>query len=223
MSQQLILFARHPVPGQTKTRLGAGIGMERAAQFAEAFLLDLLDELRSDAWHRTIAFSPKTAASRAWFAECAVAEDTLWPQPPQSLGSRLNSACEQAFTHADRVVIVGADCPLLTAGLVHTAFEQLTHHDCVLGPASDGGYYLIGLRRPLPDLFTDIPWSTAQVLPATLARLVQLDATHWLLPERFDIDNIADLERLRDALCQTENAAARTTCRRTSVLLERHP
>jgi hypothetical protein len=110
---------------------------------------------------------------------------------------------EAASEGADRVVMVGADCPEITAELLEKALERLATTDIVLGPASDGGYYLIGLRQPNPQLFANISWGSDQVLAETLFRARQLSLAVSLLQELSDVDRPDDLpvwERVKSGI-----------------------
>lgn len=97
---------------------------------------------------------------------------------------------------AERVVVVGTDCPAITSRLVNHAFRALGHADLVLGPSMDGGYYLIGLRAPRPELFREIPWSTNLVLDATLRRAREIGCDYRLLRRLRDVDTLADAQAL---------------------------
>ena len=197
----LLIFAREPVLGRVKTRLAADIGQEAAL----AVYRELLG-ITADA--ATAAQVPATV----WLAEAPMptADPTLprpeWPglpwqvQPPAgSLGERMAQAFATAFAAgASRAVIIGTDCPGLSAELLREAFEQLTTHDVVVGPADDGGYYLLGLRELQPDLFANKNWSTATVLPDTLADAARLGLSVAQLPVLHDVDSGKDLETWRN-------------------------
>jgi rSAM/selenodomain-associated transferase 1 len=124
----------------------------------------------------------------------------LLPQSPGDLGSRLEAAFEAAFQQADRVVVVGTDAPGVDAEVVDEAFRSLKTVDLVLGPASDGGYYLLGLRDPAPELFREIPWSTGEVLEETLSRAKTAGLRWALLPVLRDLDTSKDWEEMREGL-----------------------
>ena len=188
----LLIFARPPELGRVKTRLAAGIG----AAAALAVYQELL------AITRAAAAGLPTVAKAVWLVEAAApaAPDDGWQgypqqvQPAGDLGQRMQHAFAAAFAAgAGRVVIIGTDCPDLTTELLTGAFAQLAHADVVIGPATDGGYYLLGLRRPQPALFEGKAWSTAAVLPATLADARRLGLTVALLPALRDVDTAADL------------------------------
>ncbi|HEV2146923.1 MAG TPA: TIGR04282 family arsenosugar biosynthesis glycosyltransferase, partial [Longimicrobiaceae bacterium] len=137
-------------------------------------------------------FTPADAgeAVRGWLGEPAA----YLPQREGGLGERMRGAFEEAFAAGyRRVVIVGSDLPGLSAGLLRRAFALLDAHEAVLGPARDGGYYLLGLRRPVPELFEGIAWSTGEVFAATVARLRQARIEPALLETLADVDEVEDL------------------------------
>ena len=143
-----------------------------------------------------VAYAPDDAADnmRTWLGPGI----QLMPQTGGDLGRRMNSGFEQGFARGYKsIVIIGSDCPAVTRALVNEALHKLLRHDAVIGPAADGGYYLIGLCRSAPELFTDIDWSTEQVLNQTIERCNAVHLTHALLPELRDIDLVEDLEFYR--------------------------
>ncbi|HZT42618.1 MAG TPA: TIGR04282 family arsenosugar biosynthesis glycosyltransferase [Chthonomonadaceae bacterium] len=200
VQQVILVLAKQPVAGQVKTRLCPPLAVEQAAGLAEAFLHDTLaNAARIDGAHVLLSHAPPEAAE--WFA-AQFPEMTCFPQTGGSLGERLVAAFETAWSRGyRRCVAIGADSPDLPPDFLRAAFEALRpgpeSADVVLGPAEDGGYTLIGLRAAQPALFQDIPWSTGQVLDRTLAQADALGLRIHLLPEWYDVDTPADLERLR--------------------------
>jgi len=195
----LLVFAREPVLGRVKTRLAAGIG-------AEAALTVYRELLALTAAAVAAAQVPATV----WLAEAPAAFDPTqarpeWPgllwrvQPAAgSLGERMAQAFGEAFAAgAGRVVVIGTDCPGLSAELLRQAFDQLLSHDMVVGPADDGGYYLIGMTELHPALFANKAWSTATVLPDTLADAARLGLRVAQLPTLHDVDSAQDLATWR--------------------------
>jgi len=209
-AELLVVFVKHPEPGWVKTRLAAGVG-EAAAVAVYRELVKLTLQAVGD-WLRPAASPPsegggrqvwiyfdpenKEAEVRAWLA----ASTEGWsptahfvPQPPGDLGKRLESIYQQAFAlDSYAVAAIGTDCPGLTAATLKNAFEAVRRADLVLGPALDGGYYLIGLARDYPALFTDIPWSSNHTLAATRAAARHLGLTTAELPALADIDTEED-------------------------------
>ena len=146
---------------------------------------------RADEYERLFCFTPAEDrdAIAGWFPG-----EPLWPQPAGDLGRRMSAALEEGFARgARRVALVGTDVPWLSQAIVAEGFAALDRDDVALGPARDGGYYLVALRQPRPGLFEDIAWSTALVLPATLARAERLGLRVRLLPLLTDLDTIDDL------------------------------
>lgn len=201
--KHLLIFAREPVLGQVKTRLAAGIG----AAAALATYRELLALTAS-------AVAAAQVPATVWLAEAPAppAAPTQprpeWPGLPwrvqplaESLGERMGHAFAEAFAAgAGRVAVIGTDCPGLTADLLQQAFEQLTTHDLVAGPAADGGYYLLGMNALHNDLFLNKQWSTATVLADTLADAAGLGLRVAQLPTLTDIDSAHDLDAWRNSL-----------------------
>src|SRR5437879_2438726 len=191
--EKLFVFMRAPRPGTVKTRLAKAIGMEAACAAYRRLVETLLKQLRNIRAVE-LCFSPDDAA-----AEIRSLLEEDWNSRPQGggdLGQRLQSAFERAFaTGVKRAVIIGSDCPAITAEDIHEAWRSLRTHDVVLGPATDGGYWLIGLKRPQPQLFRDIPWSTERVFIETTKRIRQAGLSVQLLRELQDVDTEAEWRR----------------------------
>ncbi len=205
------MLAKAPRPGLAKTRLAASgrRSLEAAARLAQAFLEDTLASSRAAAAERRwIGFAPQDA--EAEFAVLAP-DFTRFAQTRGDLGERIAQAFARAFAAgAARAVVIGSDTPQLGAARIDAAFERLEHCDLVLGPARDGGYYLIGLTGARPELFEGIEWSCERVLAQTLERANGLGLRVKLLDELDDIDGDAELERLAEALAQTPLSAPAT-------------
>ena len=182
------VFAKQPQPGEVKTRLAAATSREFAVQVAAAFLADSLDRFASVRARRIIAFTP--AGARTYFE--ADGRFDLVLQGDGDLGSRLERfITSHIAAGADDVVVVGTDSPTLPTSFIEDAFDRLATADIVLGPATDGGYYLIGCGRRVPLIFTNIRWSSAAVLGETVAHLDR----SWrlaLLPPWYDVDSLDD-------------------------------
>lgn len=177
-----------------KTRLAADIGAEAALRVYRRLAEHAVSEARAvgaDVEVR-VHYTPADAEDRVrrWLGEGAV----YLPQPDADLGGRMEAAFESAFAAGHRrVLIIGSDLPGINADLLRDAFARLEHHAVVLGPARDGGYYLLGLRMMVREIFHDIRWSTADVFGATMERLAALGITPALLPVLADVDVAADL------------------------------
>jgi rSAM/selenodomain-associated transferase 2/rSAM/selenodomain-associated transferase 1 len=192
---RLILFTRYPEPGRTKTRLIPALGAEGAAalqrRMSEAIVSHMARFAAQSPVHLEIRYADGTQqAVEAWLSSDIPCLD----QGEGDLGARLHRAFTQAFAQgAKKVVVIGADCPGLTPPLFARAFAALDNQDLVLGPAVDGGYYLVGLNRPAPALFSEIPWGSGEVLAATLKQAQSLNLSLHLLEPLADVDRPEDL------------------------------
>jgi uncharacterized protein len=188
----LIVFARAPEPGYVKTRLAAELGAAEAFSVYSRLGERVVAAVRAGgSYSVTVAYTPPGAEPlmRRWLG----ASVALRPQSDGDLGERMATAVADAFSaDAERVVVIGTDCPDVTADVVEEAFTRLDAADVVLGPASDGGYYLIGMSRPHRALFDGVPWSSADTLHATLERARASGLSVALLDERRDIDTAED-------------------------------
>jgi rSAM/selenodomain-associated transferase 1 len=192
LSDAVLVFVRAPQAGRVKTRLAAAIGAEAALRVYVRLAEHALAQARASGAEPRVHFTPPDAgeAVRAWLGPGAA----YLPQAEGDLGERMRGAFEAAFAAGyGRVVIIGSDLPELTAELLRRAFALLEAHDAVLGPACDGGYWLLGLRRPVPAAFRGIAWSTAEVFDATVARLRAEGIEPALLEELADVDEAGDL------------------------------
>lgn len=203
-SDLLILFTRFPRPGKVKTRLIPALGAVGAADLHRQLTDHLLRIINTflEAAPAAFIIYVDGATGPAW-QQMFGRVYQYHRQAPGDLGCRMSSAFAEGLQGGRRrVVLIGSDCPGISAKLLHTAFSHLSHYELVLGPATDGGYYLIGLNEPAPELFRDVPWGTADVLAATLLRAARLDLPALLLEPLTDIDRPADLsvwENLRSA------------------------
>lgn len=185
-----------------KTRLAADIGDDRALAVYEAMLRDLIAGLGPSTPDTEIEFLwPPTQAANGALLRRAFAHHTVAMQTGRDLTDRLSMAfSERFFFHrTEKIIAIGADDPSLPRQLIDHAFALLDSCEYVVGPATDGGYYLIGCRALSfdPAVFTNIDWGAPTVLAATRERIATMNRTVALLPERFDLDTGADLERYR--------------------------
>ncbi|MDG2615272.1 TIGR04283 family arsenosugar biosynthesis glycosyltransferase [Thermoleptolyngbya sichuanensis XZ-Cy5] len=201
LANHLILFSRYPQPGTTKTRLIPHLGETGAAQLQRQMTAQVLRQIRP-LLSPTAENLTRPISAEIWFAGGELSQMADWlgtswalhPQPSGDLGDRLLSAVERAIAAgAERVVVIGADCPSVDSVILQQAFTALQSHDLVLGPATDGGYYLIGLRQPLADLFSGIDWGTERVFAQTRAIAQALHLSVATLDPLTDIDTAADL------------------------------
>jgi len=194
ISDTVLVFVRAPVAGRVKTRLAARIGAEAALRVYRRLAEHAVAEARalgSGASVR-IHFTPADGgdAVRAWLG----GGGEYLPQAGGDLGERMRQAFEAAFAAGfRRAVIIGSDLPDLSPAMLRDAFARLETSDAVLGPARDGGYYLLGMREMIGGIFDGVPWSTPRVLDATLARLRAAGASVALLEPLADVDEAADL------------------------------
>ena len=196
MSNCLIIFTRYPEPGKTKTRLIPALGAKQAAKLQQTFTESTIQNAQtlSNSVQIEVHFAGGTTRKmQDWLGQNLI----LKPQSQGDLGQRMAASFQQAFESGNqRVVIIGIDCPELTPLLLEKAFTLLQNQDLVLGKALDGGYYLIGLQRLIPELFQNIPWGTHTVLQQTveIAESLKLDLAY--LPLLRDIDTPEDLAYL---------------------------
>lgn len=195
MSERLIIFARCPEPGKSKTRLIPALGPEGAACLGREMTRQTLCWAGELVGARSVSVEVRFAGGDEALMRHNFGERFgFFPQGAGDLGERMRGAFESAFlAGAARVVIVGTDCPDLTAQVVATAFDRLAENDLVLGPATDGGYYLIGLGRRAPELFARIPWGGAEVLEETLRVAEAANLSTVLLDPLPDVDRPEDL------------------------------
>ncbi len=194
---QIVVMAKYPSPGAVKTRLAARIGTEAACRLQAAFIADLDARLRGVDVPVTWAFWPPGAP----FARLVPGRRCM-AQVGSDLGERLESAMAGCLAEtAAPVLALGADTPHLDLARVREAAVALHESaDVVLGPATDGGYYLIGLRARTPSLFRDIAWGTPGVYEATVGRVHAAGLRLRVLPATFDVDDTAGLDALRELL-----------------------
>lgn len=198
---RLIVYAKRPLANYAKTRLGSVIGEQQAAGvYARLLYTHLLELLSANLSDISIELSVTSVADVAFFAD-AFPELTVRPQIEGDLGRRMAASFERAFAEgAESVVLTGSDIPGLDSRIVLTAFDALETTPVVIGPAEDGGYYLIGMRAPGASLFDGIEWSSERVLTQTeaLAQAQGLKITY--LPELSDVDTVEDFCRWREMI-----------------------
>jgi uncharacterized protein len=218
----LMVVAKQPAPGQTKTRLSPPLDGEQASALYECFLMDTLELIR--AAQRTAKFQPIIAylpmGAEPYFHEIAPDFDLLL-QDGTSLSERLYHATTHCLNMVyDQVIIMDSDSPTLPPENLCQAFDALDNGaDVSIGPCDDGGYYLIGLKQPAPDLFLKVTMSTPTVVADTLARAQDNQLRVAMLPICYDIDYVNDLHRLVTELASLSDHIARNT----RAFLKKHP
>lgn len=186
MTPRVVLFTRHPTPGQAKTRLIPALGADGAAALHRRLTERALATMRASGLPMEVRTTGAPLADcRAWFGD----GPDLADQGEGDLGARLLRAATPP------VLLIGADIPGLAVSHLHDAAAALRTCPAVIGPAEDGGYYLLGLRDPMPFLFDAMPWGTDQVLALTLRRLADRGITPALLEPLADLDRPEDLAR----------------------------
>jgi len=192
MERVLLILAKNPRLGAVKTRLARTLGDAEALRIYRILL------------EKTRVAALGVAATRWLFYSEYVERRDNWPgthfhktvQRGEDLGSRMEDAFQQAFgAGAKRVLLIGSDCPDLNGPLLETAFERLDTADFVVGPALDGGYYLLGMNGPEPALFRGVAWSTDSVCAITLGKIQAAGKTYSLLPVLSDVDTEEDWRR----------------------------
>jgi rSAM/selenodomain-associated transferase 1 len=196
----LIIFTKAPRPYQVKTRLVPPLSPDQACQLARAFLDDLLTTSRGLRGIRRVLAA--TEPDDAWLRDMASREGIpMIAQTGEDLGRRMEAAIHSELKRGRRgICVIGADSPTLPLSVISEAFQKLERVDVVLGPATDGGYYLIGANREIPELWPNMPWGTPSVLPLTLRRLAQSPRSFALLPFWYDVDDINGLRLLHGHL-----------------------
>ncbi len=190
------IFGKKPEAGKVKTRLAQALGDTIAAEIHEAMLFDLLDLWSSERYiepggRRVLVYAPDDAGP--WFDPRVPAAFALQPQTEGDLGTRMRNFFAGEFEEgASRVVLIGSDSPTLDPTVVISAFLCLEGRDVVLGPSTDGGYYLVGCRPPVPPIFDGIDWSTPDVLGQTIDRLRDTGLSLAVLPPSYDVDTPDD-------------------------------
>ena len=213
---RLGIFARVPVPGQVKSRISPALSPEEACELYRAFLGDLFERLEQARVSKTVFYMGEPGS------ELTALLPGRWPLVPQSghdLGARMTNAFGHLLGTSDgRAVLIGSDSPDLPLIHIRHAFQRLKHRDVVIGPAMDGGYYLIGLRRVIPSLFENITWGEPTVFTQTLDVVKREGLTMSVLQPWYDVDDAASLELLR-ALCSARRLGGGVRLPRTERLL----
>ena len=195
------IFGKYWEPGRVKTRLARSLGNEKAARIYEAFVAATVARLSAIQCTRILCYWPDDQRTRSAFELAAASGWSLVPQTEGDLGERMAEYFIQQFSAGvDRVVLLGTDSPNVPLVEVQEAFEHLKTSDVVLGPTEDGGYYLVGAAHRVPPIFAEIPWSTPEVLPKTIACLEKAGLSYTTLDPWYDVDEIYDLHRLVEDL-----------------------
>ncbi len=190
MRSLLLIFVKHPEPGKVKTRLAADIGNEKAVKVYRELL------------NYTQWIVDPLPVDKVVYYGNFIPEQDLWSkkgysrvlQEGQDLGERMAQAFSWGFGQGyEKIAIIGSDCARLTTGILEQAFANMNSQQAVIGPAEDGGYYLLGMRQLIPGIFTDKHWSTDTVFASSIRDLELANASYSLLPTLSDIDTINDI------------------------------
>ncbi|MBA2249994.1 MAG: TIGR04282 family arsenosugar biosynthesis glycosyltransferase [Chitinophagaceae bacterium] len=204
MSNALIIFIKKPRPGKVKTRLALSVGDANALHIYKQLL------------KHTHKISLAVNAERFLFYDECIDQDDEWEneyfnkqlQTGNDLGEKMNNAFSETLSRFKNVAIIGSDCFDLTASVINEAFQLLKNNDVVIGPATDGGYYLLARKKKHPSLFKNISWSTPQVLEQTTAICKKQELSYCLLPTLSDIDVEDDLNSEQKKYLLKKNSGA---------------
>lgn len=190
----LIIFVKYPEPGKVKSRIASDLGAERAAEVYSRIAKAVIEKVSKPDTHGTIiCFDPPERENeiKLWLG---IDKHPYERQSGRTIGEKMSNAFHSVFSRgAEKAVLIGTDIPEITAGTVTDAFDRLNETDVVLGPAEDGGYYLMGLRNLEPLLFRDIEWSTNLVLRQTIGRIKERKLSYNLLQTLKDVDTADDI------------------------------
>lgn len=220
LDRVIVVFAKEPRPGRVKTRMSPPLSLDQAAELYAELLADVLRTTES--FSRELGLEPVLCvhppASCARLARLAPSAFRVVPQRGEGLAARMQHAVDEAgAAGASRILVRGSDSPVLDGEVVATALGALADADLVLCPDRDGGYGLVGLRRPVPGLF-DHPMSTGTVLDDTIANADSLGLSSHVLEPSFDLDTVGDLRWLARA----RDDGIADLCRRTLAYLDAH-
>jgi rSAM/selenodomain-associated transferase 1 len=193
----ILLFIKAPIAGQVKVRLAADVGDAAAVDLYKSFILDIVSAVEKSSYPFRICFHPqeKKEAVSTWIGP----HYAYMPQQGDHLGKKMEDAFSRIFSEGfSRCVLIGSDIPDLPSSILKEAFESLENNDAVIGPAADGGYYLIGFnqRSFLPLIFQGIAWSTDTVFRETVRILNGASLNVHVLPQWRDVDTLGDLQLL---------------------------
>ena len=188
----LIIFVKNQIPGRVKTRLAAEIGEDSAMHIYQRLLAHTQQAVAALDCDIRIYYSHYVDDAGAW----KDAPGSGYVQEGGHLGDRMSHAIAETLRVSDRVILIGSDSPDISPAIIRDAFIALQYTDLVIGPARDGGYYLIGMQTAYPEVFIDIPWSTSEVFQLTRQRLLDLELNFAVLETCTDIDTLDDAVRV---------------------------
>lgn len=180
----LIIFIKNPELGKVKTRLAATVGDEMALKIYGALLEHTRNIALALRVNRHLYYSQFIDPNDSWNANYF----HKYLQSSGDLGQKMAQAFKSILNTHSKAIIIGSDCASLSPEIIDEAFVQLDNHDFVIGPATDGGYYLLGMKQLFLPVFEEVAWSTDQVFATTIERITAVNASYYLLPELSDID-----------------------------------
>ncbi len=188
--KRLIIFVKNPIEGEVKTRLASSIGEKKALVVYQQLLKITAKAVENVNAEKLVSYSGYIEESDDFDEQRF--EKTI--QKEGDLGEKMKHAFKSSFDNGfNRTVLIGSDCPEISKSLIDEAFKELAEADSVIGPSEDGGYYLIGLSRFMPEIFDNVEWSTSSVFLSTIKTLDDLGATYRVLKKLNDIDTESDL------------------------------
>ncbi len=195
----LLVFTRAPVPGQTKTRLIPLLGAQGAAEFHETVLSETLANAKASMFE-TVEIWCEPDINHPFLQQCSLNFScALTVQHGNNLGEKMHNATNETLATYNFVVLIGCDCPAISTDILNQSYQALSNgKDAVLGPSSDGGYYLIGLKKPNPDIFQDMSWGEGDVADKTRHILNRQGLDYVELEELADIDTPDDYQKYID-------------------------
>lgn len=220
----ILLFIKEPAAGRVKSRLSASLGADTALELYRSFVLDMLESIEASGISLRVCYHPPGAgtAIRQWLG----GHLSYQPQEGADVGERMKHAFAQVFAEGcPRAILVGSDLPDLPSAAFIDALRALDGHDAVIGPARDGGYYLVGFRNDtfLPEAFRGIEWSTASVFSSTIQALFRAGRQILRLPLWRDVDTLDDLHDLAARNYATAFRRSRTMTFLSERKLDRIP
>ncbi len=196
MTYKIIVFVKNLKVGKVKTRLAASVGNQMALRIYKALIQITFTAISLSKATKVIYMAEDLETNTPFIPDSW----SMKIQNGENLGDRMAHAFSQELQQNNKAVLIGTDCPEINDTLITKAFQALDTYDVILGPAEDGGYYLIGLKSPKHALFEKIKWSTSSVLSETIGRCIAANLTYFLLPTLSDLDVAEDLEKFPELL-----------------------
>jgi len=192
----LVIFAKFPEPGMVKKRIGKAIGMEASANLCNAFINDLIEKHQEKNYDLYLSFIGNEYKQK--YKEM-FPNAIMYVQRGKNMSENMQCAFADLLETYEKVVVIGCDVPNLSSLIIYKAFNALESYDVVLGPAEDGGYYLVGMKTP-EEVFVGMPWGTEKLLEAQMKSLVDHNLTFAMLERLPDVDTVEELNALKKVL-----------------------